>query len=798
MVAVRPTLAPSPGLVGNPNSELGAAAKSRLRDTTSHGPPSLSPKSPTRVLSSSLTSPKRSPHSPIPTVTECSSKPERSAKREPKIGTQLGVGNSPPQSSGKERSIMREGGAQHSGEVGSNVRRHSASGPILSEWATQKPKPGIFDRFLGKYDKEANIKILHDDVEKQILQTVRRNSMKKDGLSETDIEKALKMADKAEKSNYLIHPDSRYRLWWDMITAIFVLYLIWLVPFSIGFDAWYPNSTMKGFNNLIDVWFAFDVALNFRTGFVDHGVMVMDQRKIAKNYLRTYFIVDFIASVPWEYFTNNSSTDRKSLKLIKYFKLPKLMRISRMIRFFNKYTRFYGLTLSIMSMFVLVHFEGTLTAGVLADVCVENDNIYLSGVNNTYYIDTDAVMCAGPYDDHTKCMPHLCATNKVMELYAESLYVSMSFMIGSPLSGYVGGELSELGCFSNYMSAFNATMISDGEFRDAGNNVLAMTEDVVCPSNLVKILSQYNHDNWHFILTSFFMLVGVAQIAVLFGHLGLLLQSKYQASAAFRMKLDRVKAECEYYKVPWDLQNRVFAYYDYLWVNQKQYDDKILLMNDRGMSSDLRGKLALFLYKDVIQGVTLFERVDDTFLSKICMELQTRVYLPQDWVILKGDIGSELYIISRGVVQVFIVDPGEEEDEFEEELRHFKGNKDELAKKEQQIAHKRKVKAEKESIYLHRGNFFGEVSLLMETRRTTSVQAKTICELNVLVQEVFEEILRESPEFAEEMKHLVMERAMHNAQRAPGEDDERDGLAEHIEAQVTDAIESRQLLANRY
>ena len=76
--------------------------------------------------------------------------------------------------------------------------------------------------------------------------------------------------------------------------------------------------------------------------------------------------------------------------------------------------------------------------------------------------------------------------------------------------------------------------------------------------------------------------------------------------------------------------------------------------------------MALFLYKDVIQGVTLFERVDDTFLSKICMELQTRVYLPQDWVILKGDIGSELYIISRGVVQVFVVDPGEEEDEFED------------------------------------------------------------------------------------------------------------------------------------
>ena len=79
-------------------------------------------------------------------------------------------------------------------------------------------------------------------------------------------------------------------------------------------------------------------------------------------------------------------------------------------------------------------------------------------------------------------------------------------------------------------------------------------------------------------------MVGLANLAVLYGQLGLVLNSRYQASAAFRIKLDRVKAECEYYKVPWDLQNRVIAYYDYLWVNQKQYDDKIMLMNDRGMS----------------------------------------------------------------------------------------------------------------------------------------------------------------------------------------------------------------------
>ncbi|GMH76281.1 hypothetical protein TL16_g07024 [Triparma laevis f. inornata] len=113
-------------------------------------------------------------------------------------------------------------------------------------------------------------------------------------------------------------------------------------------------------------------------------------------------------------------------------------------------------------------------------------------------------------------------------------------------------------------------------------------------------------------------------MSLVVGHIGLLLRDRHLASAVFRSKLDRVKEELKYYRVPWVLQNRVLAYYDYMWVNQKQYDDKITLLTDKGMSSDLRGKLALHMYKDVVQGVSLFSRVDDTFLSKVCMELQVR------------------------------------------------------------------------------------------------------------------------------------------------------------------------------
>lgn len=64
---------------------------------------------------------------------------------------------------------------------------------------------------------------------------------------------------------------------------------------------------MSTLSSIMDVWFIIDVFLNFRTGYVDHGATVMDKKKIAKNYIKTWFLVDFFASIPWEIFLNQQS-----------------------------------------------------------------------------------------------------------------------------------------------------------------------------------------------------------------------------------------------------------------------------------------------------------------------------------------------------------------------------------------------------------------------------------------------------------------------------------------------------------
>lgn len=155
-----------------------------------------------------------------------------------------------------------------------------------------------------------------------------------------------------------------------------------------------------------------------------------------------------------------------------------------------------------------------------------------------------------------------------------------------------------------------------------------------------------------YLVSTLFMVIGLFLIALLISEANVYVMGKKQGSAAFQSKTDRVNHEMEYYGVPHDLQVQVRAFYDYVWIHQRQYDDKIALLSDQQMSTDLQRRLALHLFKDVVSHISFFSEIDDLLLGEICMSLRTRIFLPGDMIILKGDVGRELFIISKGVVEV--------------------------------------------------------------------------------------------------------------------------------------------------
>lgn len=122
----------------------------------------------------------------------------------------------------------------------------------------------------------------------------------------------------------------------------------------------------------------------------------------------------------------------------------------------------------------------------------------------------------------------------------------------------------------------------------------------------------------------------------------------------------------------------------------------------------LQIEVAKFLYKGLISKVPLFQDADPEFVRAIISNFKPRVYVPRTWVIRKGEIGREMYIIGSGQVEVV-----GDEDEF--------GNRPVFAT-------------------LGEGSFFGEIALLMNQPRNASIRTLCCCELYMLTQESFMQV----------------------------------------------------------
>ncbi|DAZ97398.1 TPA: hypothetical protein N0F65_011282, partial [Lagenidium giganteum] len=245
---------------------------------------------------------------------------------------------------------------------------------------------------------------------------------------------------------------------------------------------------------------------------------------------------------------------------------------------------------------------------------------------------------------------------------------------------------------------------------------------------IAKLDDPREHGRMDFYLLSLaIVVVGMIFSSFFFGNMLALLMSWDQQSAQFRNRMDIISAEMRYYELPEELQHRVRRNYDYLWINQRAYSE-MMLLNQPGISKTLRTTIALHLYKDLVKTVPFFAGSDSRFLGKVCLALETAVYLPGDTIIFMDDIGKEMFIVRKGLVEIIIPEPG---------------NTD-------------------KRIYLRDGNFFGETALVIDVRRTNTVRAVNICDLNVLSKTSFNEIVAEYPEFGERMKRTVIKRQLDN------------------------------------
>ncbi|XP_038609800.1 cyclic nucleotide-gated cation channel beta-1-like [Tachyglossus aculeatus] len=204
---------------------------------------------------------------------------------------------------------------------------------------------------------------------------------------------------------------------------------------------------------------------------------------------------------------------------------------------------------------------------------------------------------------------------------------------------------------------------------------------------------------------------GVFAFSVMIGQMRDVVGAATSGQTYYRSCMDSTVKYMNFYKIPTSVQNRVKTWYEYTWHSQGMLDESELMEQ---LPDTMRLDIAVDVNYDIVSKVALFQGCDRQMIFDMLKRLRSVVYLPNDYVCKKGEIGREMYIIQAGQVQVL-------------------GGPD----------------GKTILVTLKAGSVFGEISLLAVgggNRRTANVVAHGFTNLFILDKKDLNEILVHYPE----------------------------------------------------
>uniref|UniRef100_G3NBS2 Cyclic nucleotide-binding domain-containing protein n=1 Tax=Gasterosteus aculeatus aculeatus TaxID=481459 RepID=G3NBS2_GASAC len=150
-----------------------------------------------------------------------------------------------------------------------------------------------------------------------------------------------------------------------------------------------------------------------------------------------------------------------------------------------------------------------------------------------------------------------------------------------------------------------------------------------------------------FQMANFF--IGVFVFSSLIGQMRDVIGAATAGKTYFRASMDGCVDYMNTYNIPKVVQNRIRTWYNYTWSAQGMLDESELL--DK-MPLVMKTAIAVDINLSTFQKIALFQGCDQQMLVDMLLRLKSIVYLPGDFVVKKGDIGKEMYVIKSGAVQV--------------------------------------------------------------------------------------------------------------------------------------------------
>jgi len=134
----------------------------------------------------------------------------------------------------------------------------------------------------------------------------------------------------------------------------------------------------QAFEIFQQIFFIIDLVFNFRTGFIKDGALVEDNKEIIINYIKTWFIIDFISILTGDVMLNlfgihdwDSGNDRANtfrlIRFVRFVRFVRVLRALRLKRLFHRiedlfYSNVYNTIKNLVTLLFYVAFIAHLSA----------------------------------------------------------------------------------------------------------------------------------------------------------------------------------------------------------------------------------------------------------------------------------------------------------------------------------------------------------------------------------------------------------------------------------------------------
>jgi CRP-like cAMP-binding protein len=512
-------------------------------------------------------------------------------------------------------------------------------------------------------------------------------------------------------SPYILHPNHPVQGVWDLLISILLGITMITIPMTLGFEGF--SEALLPANLCMDCIFLLDVVKNFNSGVVNSDdVVILDRKMIAKQYIRTWFFLDLISSIPLEIFFLGGGDDAdaarrllndstqytrttKSMKLLRLLKLAKLFRLLKVNRVFvvvRKITQYLsdgvGVTVQLkattnlfrllMQVLLIAHWIGCL-------------NFMLCRLYDF------------PAESWVERMGIRHSSNAVQ--WSWSFYKALSYMIS------VG--IDSGGVTDNCM-----------EYRES------LGFEVRMDTNWCEV------ENWNVLICLY---IGAVFCALLVSEVSSIIINLNQKGLAIQNLLHKANDYMRVKRLPVATRDKVrnYLYSEYITDNMIYNEEELLDM----LPETLVTEILTFNTRDVVEACPLLKEHSPSFQSGICGAIKPYIGFQGDAIFEQNTTGHEIFFVHSGVIQ--IISEKFRENNFQSKYRVTDGG----ARGGVGAGEDGEEDCEKAIVaVLSNGCYFGDVGLFFDIKRTATAQCATLSNLFSIDQQSLFKLLDDFPE----------------------------------------------------